>query len=162
MNAERPGPFPLGLVAFMATVAMLFTAFTASFLIRRTSPDWKPVMLPPLVFWNLLVLVAGSAALETARRNRSMLAATAAFGMAFLGLQFLAFRQLADAGVFLTSSPHASFLFMLAGVHAAHLVGGLVAVGFAFVKPSRVGACAVYWHFLGGVWIYAVALLSLG
>jgi cytochrome c oxidase subunit 3 len=156
---ERPHPW--GVMGLLATVVMLFTAFTASYLVRRTSADWSPVTLPASLWLNTFVLLASSAALEAARRGaRRWLGAAAALGALFLVMQTAAWRQLAQAGVFLSTSPHASFFYMLTAVHALHLAGGLVA--FALVRAGRVslGACAAYWHVLGGAWVWILVLLS--
>ena len=67
LGIRRPGPYPMGLMAILATVAMLFAAFTAALLVRRTGTDWTPVPLPLIVWWNTLALIASSAALEVAR-----------------------------------------------------------------------------------------------
>ena len=93
-----------------------------------------------------------------------------AFGLAFLGGQAEAWRQLRDAGVYLPTSPHGSFFFMLTGAHAVHVVAALAvlawgAAGAASVRDPRQWAarmtiCRTFWHYLGGVWLFLFALLS--
>ena len=143
---------------------MRITAFTASYLVRRTGADWKPIALPTLVWINTIVLLAGSVTMEFARRSRAQdrwtwLAATTFLGFLFLAGQVFAWIRLADAGVFLQSSPHASFFYMLTAVHGAHLLGGLAALAFALRRPDLAGKCALYWHFLGAVWVWLLVLL---
>lgn len=155
---------PIGLAAFLATVIMLFTAFTASMLIRRTSPDWQPIALPTLLWVNTAFLAAGSASIERARRSRApetWIVVTMFFGLLFLIGQIVAWADMAANGLLSRSNPHASFFCLLTTVHGLHFLGGLVALGWAWARPSRVGACAVYWHFMGGVWIYLLILLSV-
>lgn len=152
----------VGLFAFLATVAMLFTAFTAAYVIRRSGPDWAPIELPPLVWPNTALLLASSVTVEMARkRGRAWLAATGVLGIVFALGQIAVLLRLAAAGVFLASSPHASFVYVLAGVHGAHLAGGLGAIGRTWSRPHAVPLFATYWHFLGAIWLYILLLLHL-
>ena len=74
------------------------------------------------------------------------------------------------AGVYLPTSPHGSFFFMLTGAHAVHVVAALAvlawgAAGAASVRDPRQWAarmtiCRTFWHYLGGVWLFLFALLS--
>lgn len=169
----------MGLMAILATVTMLFAAFTAALLVRRTGTDWTPVPLPPIVWANTVVLIASSAAVELARaavrREVSRLPArwlaiASLLGVLFLAGQVVAWRMLAARGVFLPTNPHAAFFYMLSAVHGAHVLGGLAALTCTLRRTIR-GAytparytglthAAVFWHFVGGVWVYLLVLLS--
>ncbi len=175
----RPGPYPIGLAAVLATVSMLFVAFTTALLVRRTGSDWVPVELPAIVWLNTAVLIASSAAVELARaglrrddssRTTLWLAIAGALGLLFLLGQVLAWRTLALRGVFLPSNPHAAFFYVLTALHGAHLLGGLVALGVtlrratagAYASASHAGFthAVIYWHFMGGVWLFLLAVLT--
>jgi cytochrome c oxidase subunit 3 len=152
------------LAALLATVVMLFTAFAAAYLERSTAQKgWSRVPLPPLLWANTLVLALSSAALELGRRagRRALLGAAMALGLLFLGLQVVAWRELRAAGVFLPSSPHASFFYVLTGVHGLHLLAGLVALAAALRRPAILGLCAGFWHFLGLIWLYVLLILEV-
>jgi cytochrome c oxidase subunit 3 len=151
------------LVAFLATVVMLFAGFTSALLIRRTGSDWAPLDLPPLALANTLVLIVSSATLELARRARvpGWTTVTLFLGVAFLGGQIGLVRALADGGAFVASRPEGAFLFLLALVHGAHLLGGLVALGVVALRRQTPRLAAVYWHFLGLAWLYVLLLLDL-
>lgn len=162
MNGTVRSAKPLGLAAFLATVAMLFTAFTASILVRRTSPDWVRVDLPPIVWVNTAVLLLSSVIMELARRRGDVwLFAAQLLGGAFLVGQVIACTELSRAGLFLRTNPHASFFYVLTAVHGAHLLGGMVAIAWASLRPARLGSTAMYWHFVGALWVYVVVLLSV-
>ncbi|MBI3268126.1 MAG: bb3-type cytochrome oxidase subunit III [Planctomycetes bacterium] len=173
MNAalEAPRPIRVGFPAFLAVTTMLFTAFTASYLVRRAAEAWTPVALPWAAYANLALLAAASASLEGARRTGRMgrtpagrrgawLAGAAIAGTSFLASQLLVWRSLAAAGVFLATSPHGSFFYLLSAVHGAHLLGGLAALAWAAVRPAGLGACTAWWHFLFFVWVWVLVLLS--
>jgi cytochrome c oxidase subunit 3 len=152
--------------------------------------DWVPTSLPvSILLVNSLVLLVSSLTLEIARRravedvvlapiadipgirvsrNRSILWvwATVGLGLAFLGGQILAWRQLRLSHVTNISS---SFFFILTGVHAVHLMGGILALLYAglsvwLLRPPEtrrivIDVTAWYWHFMGLLWIYVFALL---
>lgn len=162
--AELPDRrIPLGLLAFLATVTMLFAALTAAYLIRRTAADWRPVSLPRAAWGSAAFLVAGSVALEAARRTESRRWLLAAFGLGvlFAAGQLWTWKSLADSGVLLATTPHGSFFYVLSAVHGAHLLGGLAAILAAALRAAGLRACALYWHFMAGLWICVLAMLHV-
>ena len=60
----------LGLWLFLATVTMLFAAFTSAYLVRSAAPDWETTPLPAVLWINTIVLIASSISLERARSRR--------------------------------------------------------------------------------------------
>lgn len=160
VTASRRESWPVGLAAVLATAAMLFTAFTASVLVRRTAPDWTRISMPPPLWASTAILLTSSVVLEGARRKRpGALPVTFLLAGTFLSTQIMAWRSLADSGVFLAGSPHASFLYVLTAVHGLHLLGGIGALIYATVRVSALPACIVYWHFVGALWIWILLLL---
>jgi len=151
------------LAALVATVVMLFTGFAAAYLERSTSgATWERIKLPPLVLVNTAILVASSLALEWARRHDGRGNKLGiALGFAFVIGQTAAFFQLRAAGVFVSSNAHASFFYLLTGLHAAHVVGGLIALLAAVRKPRLMQFARAFWHFMGGIWIYVLAVLTV-
>ena len=157
---------------------MLFAAFSSAFFVRRgLSNDWVDMPLPHILWVNTAVLMASSGALELARRalrsgrreafNRNWTGATL-LGVLFLGGQYLAWRQLNGAGIYLATNPSSSFFFLLTCVHAVHLAGGISALAYIDVQALRlqlgpgkrtaVDVSAYFWHFLDAVWLYLMAL----
>jgi cytochrome c oxidase subunit 3 len=170
-----------GVYVLLAAVTMIFAAFTSAMVVRRgLAGDWVSVRLPGVLWANTVVLLASSAALEAARRglrrgdrtafNRYWSGATA-LGFLFLGGQYLAWRQLAAAGVYLATNPASSFFYLLTAAHALHVLGGLAALGYIEVKALRLqmgpgkrtaaDVSALYWHFLDGLWIYLLLLFRI-
>jgi cytochrome c oxidase subunit 3 len=167
-----------GLLVLLAASVMLFAAFTSAFFVRRgLSNDWVDTPLPPILWINTGVLVASSIALELARSalraghrvafNRYWTGATI-LGALFLGGQYMAWRQLNDAGFYLATNPSSSFFFVLTCTHAVHLLGGISALGYIDVqalllrlgpgKRTAVDVSAYFWHFLDAIWIFLMAL----
>jgi cytochrome c oxidase subunit 3 len=171
-------PATAALWAILATVIMLFAGFSSAYLIRRTSPDWVPVYAPPILWFNTAILLLSSLALEIAKTSRKFgrqnafrgwFLGAVGLGVVFLGGQWTAWKELAAQGIFLPTSPHSSFFYMLSGVHAFHVIAGLLAL--VYLLPRRwsiagsplaadpVSLCATYWHFVTGIWVYLYLLL---
>ncbi len=179
-------PAQLALWFFLATVVMLFAAFSSAYLIRRAAADWLPVALPGILWATTAVLALSSVTLELGRRASAhraavrWVAATALFGTVFVAGQLYAWRQLAASGVYLPTNPHSAFFYILTGLHALHLAGGVFFVAWVALELTRhdddgapatrygdrrrryVGLCATYWHFLGALWVYLFAVLAVG
>ena len=100
------------------------------------------------------------------------LAAALLLGVGFLGGQVAALRQMVSAVVYLPTSPHSSFFYMLTGAHAVHVVAALavlawggVATMFGPLDPrtwaARMSLCRTFWHYLGAVWLFLFVLVTL-
>jgi len=160
---------------------MIFAAFTSAFWVRRgLSNDWAPTTLPPVLWANTVVLLVSSVTLEIARRslkagrrsefNRYWTIGTG-LGILFLLGQALAWRQLSDTGVFIASNPSSSFFYVLTAAHALHVLGGISALAYVNVKAlmlqlgpgkrTAVDVSALFWHFLDGLWVYLMILLTV-
>jgi cytochrome c oxidase subunit 3 len=155
------------LFLLIAGGAMLFTTFTASYLVRRESPDWVRVPLPPIAWAGVAVIALSSVTMELARRERRTAApwvwGTIALGAVFAAGQVLAWRELRAAGVYAATSPHAAFFYMLTAVHAAHLAAGLGVLAASLRRAGRasLGACAAWWHFVGAAWVWVAFVLTV-
>jgi len=163
---------------FLAVVTSLFALFISAYAMRMRLGDWVPLPEPGLLWWNTAVLVATSVAMQwtavaAAREDadgvRSGLLAGGVLTIAFLLGQLVAWRQLYDAGYFLTTNPAYAFFYLLTALHGLHVLGGLVAwartsarmrrgVAVAEIRLS-VELCTVYWHYLLLVWLVLFTLL---
>jgi cytochrome c oxidase subunit 3 len=170
-------PARFGLWLFLGTITMLFVGFTSAYVVRRSSGGWLRIAPPALLWLNTAALLASSAMVEQARRRlrgwdlpgaRLGLGLAGALGLLFVAGQLGAWRSLARQGVFLATSPHSSFFYLLTGLHAVHVLGGLVWFTVVFARLWRLtltpgedglGLFATYWHFLGALWVYLFLLL---
>lgn len=68
---------------------------------------------------------------------------------------------------FMSGNPALAFFYLITGLHALHMLGGLVAWGRTELKLARGDAsatraltfCAIYWHVLLLVWVAMFALM---
>ena len=100
-------------------------------------------------------------------------------GLLFGALQFAGFYQLFHqlqliringqvlnqaTPIRVNGNPSESFLYIITGLHLAHLLGGLIAILFVFFRAFRKNVkiysatgleiVASYWHFMDALWIY--------
>ena len=170
-----------GVSVALAAILMFFMALASSYIVRKgTGTDWQPIEMPRILWLNTAVLVASSITVEVARRKlaqtgvsefRNWWAITTALGTLFLGGQFVAWRVLADQGLFLATNPSSSFFYVLTASHGAHLLIGLFALLYVAIRAGRpvwrrraiaAEGVAIYWHFLDGLWVFLLLLLNIG
>lgn len=180
--AIPPSAYFTGMWLALAAILMFFAALTSSFVVRRgLGGDWAGFALPRILWLTTAVLLTSSFTLERARRElasgmaeafRSWWHLTMGLGLAFLAGQFVAWRQLAAAGVYLASNPSSSFFYVLTGAHGIHLLGGLTALFWVGLRrwpeearasrQTAVHVTSIYWHFMDGLWVFLFLLLLLG
>jgi cytochrome c oxidase subunit III len=162
-----PGLYRVGLLTACISISAFFIALVIAYYWRKhTPPFWDPVPIPKTLWLSTILILISSATFETARRlfrrgNWRMashfLLATASLGTAFLASQLTAWRSLVLHGAFLAKNPHSSFFFLFTGLHAAHLIGGLVVLFVVVLGKSKrrelVDVSVNYWHFLGVLWL---------
>lgn len=171
--------YKLGVWVGVGGIVMFFAALTSAMVVRSgLSNDWQSFGVPRVLFLSTAILLISSFTLEGARRRmaaadwsgvRAWVNATAALGLVFLGCQLLGWRALSDRGIFLASNPANSFYYLLTAGHGLHLLGGVLALGYVWLRvraplrwPTRepvIEAVALYWHFMDVLWIYILGLL---
>lgn len=173
----------IGMVIFIAAWAMMFACFFFAYgALRLGAKDWPPLgqaALPlGLPGLNTAVLVLSSLTLELGlactRRGRvsalgPAILATALLGALFLAIQYAVAAEVFSAGLTPESGPYAAVFYGLAGVHAAHVLVGILALLWlairafqgAFNTPQHlpVRLWSVYWHFVGVIWVLMFVLV---
>jgi cytochrome c oxidase subunit 3 len=177
-------PTRTGIWVALSAIAMMFAALTSALYVREGSAtDWHHIVLPPILYFNTLALIASSITLELARRSvgaymrgqqrsRSgptlLLNLTMLLGLVFVVGQYIAWLQLRSQGLYLPTNPNSSFFYVFTGVHLVHVVGGLGGLSrvmFKFrskihpLRRSTMDATSYYWHFMGLLWIYLLGVL---
>lgn len=178
--------YRIGMLVSLASVVMLFTSLSSAYIVRSgLMQDWFPLAVPRVMFGSTALILLGSVSIEIARRKLKQslsdsysryLLLTSFLGVGFLVSQLIAWRQLAQQGIYISSHPHSSFFYLLTGAHAVHVAGGLLALGFLWLRSRRpqfhssvwtakrqavADAVSIYWHFMGALWIYLFLLLFL-
>ena len=164
---------------FLATVVMLFASLTSAYIVRRADGNWRSFDLPSMFLVTSILIVmssisiqlgTGAAKQKNAARLSMWLVITGILGALFLVGQYIGWSQLVESRVFFSfSNPSESFVYVLTGLHGAHLISALIFLLFVIVAARKahsgkinvpqVEMCATYWHFLGGLWLYLYGFL---
>ncbi len=184
---------------FVILVALFYARQAGTYMDPRTLRqigDWHPILLPPILFLNTAVMVLSSLSMEFARRHifheidvleewlglgqpayhraRPWLVATLGLGLLFIAGQVVAWKQLTAQGFAFNhfSTPASYFFYVITGLHAAHLVFGVLALAFCVAGLGRlkrvearqiaVDATAWFWHAMGLAWVVLFAVLVYG
>jgi cytochrome c oxidase subunit 3 len=158
----------LGLSMFFATLLMGYAIF-------RTSADsWPPqgmvklsLLLPSLS--TLVIFISGLTCYQTIvniKQNNLKMAnknlnRTILLGIGFMVLQGFLWANMKSSGVFVYSGIFASVLYGFTWIHAAHVVAGLIALGYLKwnLKPGtqnllmKAVNVEKFWYFLELIWI---------
>jgi cytochrome c oxidase subunit 3 len=162
-----PGLYRVGLLTACISISAFFIALVIAYYWRKmTPPFWDPVPIPKSLRVSTILIMMSSVTFEISRRlfrrgkwrmASHFFLATASLGAAFLASQLSAWRSLVMHGAFLARNPHSSFFYLFTGLHAAHLIGGLVLLFVVVLGKSKrrelVDVATNYWHFLGVLWI---------
>ena len=181
-RAAKTSEFMLTLA--LAAITMLFVGLTFAYTFgRKLSENWESFSLPKLFWLSTILLLGCSYGLQRARDAfnkdeahllRRNLWMVMGLGVAFVVSQIVAWRQLAASGVGLISSPASGYLYVISWLHAAHVVVGLVVLGWTLrntmrhtrepvhallyfsdpVPKHRLQLVSTYWHVVDGLWVY--------
>jgi cytochrome c oxidase subunit 3 len=165
-----------------ASISMMFAAFTSAYVVRQAAGNWLEFELPNIFWINTLVILLSSLTIQFSYRNfvagnvlayRLLLVVTGILGILFLIMQYQGWLALEAIGIDLKGNPSGSFVYVISGVHAAHILGGLaaiiVALIHAFALPYKMTAARklrfeltlTYWHFVDFLWIYLILFFTL-
>jgi cytochrome c oxidase subunit 3 len=173
-----------GIWIALFAITMSFAAFTSALFIRQASTDWTHIAAPRVLFASTAVLLVSSFMMEASRRELDgkpgskvheqgrglgFVAATVLLGLTFVAGQYLAWRNLAAQGLYLATNPNSSFFYLLTGVHALHVLGGIAALLYLFiqlavqkfVRRNLLRGVVVYWHFMAALWIYLLVVICV-
>ena len=174
------------LTAFMLIIVMMtFGGLVSAYVVIATNgaAEWRPFDLPIQVWISTVLILASSVTYHFGWRKldggdreaaKKWFVATTVLGAAFISSQLVVWLELRSRGFYLQGNPYAGFFYILTGVHAVHVVGGIVALSSVLLSlwyPTRDENAVLrrrsiaevvgwYWHFMDGVWIILFLLLG--
>ncbi|MCB0589056.1 MAG: cytochrome c oxidase subunit 3 [Phaeodactylibacter sp.] len=183
-------PYNVLLTLILFGVTALFLAFSFAFIYTRVQNELPPIRLPDIFIFNTLILLGSSAAMVWARRSykadktrhyQTALLLTIGLSLLFMAMQFIGWKQLFANQIFIHTDNSAGYLYVISGLHFAHVIAGLpflgtflwtarkrmkepVSVLVYFSDPEKrlkLRLLTIYWHFLDGLWIYLVLFFYL-
>ncbi len=166
----------------IASIVMIFASLTSAYVVRRSAGNWFEFKLPDIFFVNTAVIVLSSITLQFSynyfkkgqeKGYKILLLTTFVLGLAFVILQYQGWQALNAIGATFTINPSSSFVYVISGLHAAHVLGGIsaliVAMVHAYLLPFRptkrrrlrFELIVQYWHFVDILWVYLIAFFML-
>ncbi len=162
----------------MVSMVMMFAGLTSGYIVRQAEANWLVFELPSIFYLSTVFIVISSFTMHwsflAVKKNnlsslRTGLIITLGLGLGFTFTQFTAWSQLVQMDIFFTGNPSGSFLYVITGLHLAHLAGGII---YLLVVTARslqgkynsenylpIELCTIYWHFLDGLWLYLFVFL---
>ena len=172
-------PEKVALIVFLAVATIVFSLFSVSYRIRMELPDWTPLAEPALLWFNTGLLILSSVLFQWARnisKSESLKNIKTAFigggvlALLFIVGQMITWSGLQASGFYVAANPANSFFYLMTGLHAVHLLGGLWVWSKSSIRlmsgakiediRQSIELCTLYWHFLLIVWLVVFAILS--
>lgn len=170
---NRIHPHKFTLWVGIGSIVMMFAGLTSAYIVKSGQPGWNEVQTPKIFIFSTLVLLLSSGTLQLAihsfrqremARFRGLLLTTLLLGIAFVVMQWIGFEWLWKNGVHWDGAGQGQFLYIIFGLHAVHVAGGIVALLIMTLK-QYFGATKIYtvtpfevmgtyWHFVDLLWIY--------
>lgn len=167
----------------MVSIVMLFAGLTSAVIVRKGDGNWTSFELPDIFLVSTITLAISSISIILAqigaRKNiqglvKAGLSTTLALGLAFIYMQIEGYDQLVAMEIFFTGAEQTasgSFLYIISGLHIAHLLGGIIALIITTIngflgkyKPKNLlglQLCSIYWHFMDAMWIYLYIFFTI-
>jgi len=159
----------------IASILMMFAGLTSAFIVKSNLVGWREIVVPNVFWVSTVAIVASSLTLQLAisafkQRKASiyrlLVALTFVLGMVFVALQLVGFAELWNNQniKFTGVSGAGQFLYVIFGLHALHVLGGIVVLIVMLLKAYfgkikvysavPIELAAIYWHFVDILWIY--------
>jgi cytochrome c oxidase subunit 3 len=154
---------------------MMFAGLTSAFIVKSNMAGWQRVDVPQIFWVSTAVILVSSLTVQLALRSfkqremkqyRLMTAVTFLLGMVFVVLQWFGFSDIWNQQhvTFKGVAGQGQFIYVIFGLHALHVIGGVIALLVLFIKAFfgkikiyssvPVEVAATYWHFVDLLWIY--------
>ena len=177
---ERIHPHKFTLWVGIASILMMFAGLTSAYIVKKNQANWLSFDLPSVLWYSTAVILISSVTMWLAQKNfrarnmaayRRLITATFLLGLLFVVLQTVGFKVLHDNGFTLQKNVSVSFLYVIVGLHALHVLGGVIALLVIFLKAFSkrvriyntvpIEVMSTYWHFVDVLWIYLLVFLLL-
>ncbi len=177
---NRIHPQVFGLYVSFASIMMMFVALTSGYVVRHAQGDWLEFVLPNYFYWSTAILLLSSVTLHLSyhyflknveQSYKLLLVISFILATGFVVLQFQGWFALFANGVDLKANVSGSFFYLITGLHALHILGGMAAITVALIhaytlpfvvtakRRTRFKLVVHYWHFVDLLWIYLLVFL---
>lgn len=176
----------------LVSICMAFGGLTSAYIVRKGAGNWVDFSMPVAFYTSTIVILISSATMHVAhisnKKGHTIMAVFGLFVTVILGLLFAYFQlqgwqDLTNSGIYLDGNPSGSFFYVITGMHAVHLLGGVLFLFVAFLKSVwlflfkkqkstlvnekttalkiRTDLLSIYWHFMDILWVYLFIFLFI-
>jgi cytochrome c oxidase subunit 3 len=174
----------------IVSICMAFGGLTSAYIVRKGAGNWVDFSMPTAFYTSTIILLISSATMHVAHISNKKgyakmtiftLLVTIALGLMFAFFQYQGWQELTNTGIYLDGNPSGSFFYVITGMHAVHLLGGVLFLIFAFLNSIwifaikkqettigenkalkvRTDLLSMYWHFMDILWIYLFIFLFI-
>ena len=157
----------------IGSIIMMFAGLTSAYIVKRDQPGWTSFDMPKSFWYSTVSILISSLTMQISlkafkqrqmQQYRVFISGTVFLGILFIVLQWISFHQLWNSGITLKGSGAGQFLYVIAGLHALHVLGGIIALLVTFFKAYAskrrsynsvpLEVVTTYWHFVDILWIY--------
>ena len=179
-QSKKIHPHKFTLWVAIGSILMMFAGLTSAFIVKSNQTNWIAVGIPRVFWLSTAVIVISSLTIQMALRSfkqremghyRLLIGVTLLLGTAFVILQWLGFRDLWAQQITFKGAGAGQFLYVIFGLHAIHVIGGVIALLVMFIKAFTgkiklyssvpVEVAAAYWHFVDLLWIYLLVFFLI-
>lgn len=166
-------PHKFTLWVALGSIIMMFAGLTSAYIVKKSQPEWVAVEMPLAFYYSTAVILLSSLTIQVALKSfkernmklyRRMISLTTVLGGLFIALQLVGFSEMWSGGIDFRGSGAGQFLYIIFGLHAVHVLGGVIALAVMFLKafssrvrnynPVSIELASTYWHFVDLLWIY--------
>ena len=170
-NKIHPHKFTMWVA--IGSMLMLFAGLTSAYIVKSSQDNWIGVETPNQFWYSTVVMVLSSLTMQMAFRSfkqremgkyRRLITITMVLGILFVILQWSGFKWMWNHDVRFEGAGAGQFLYVIAGLHALHVIGGIVALVVIVAKAIfgriknyssvPVDIIKTYWHFVDLLWLY--------
>ncbi len=164
----------------LGVMTMFFAAFTSAYIVRMAEGHWETFALPQIYLYSTITILISSLTLWQAHRlikhdevekSRVWLLLTFLLGAAFLIMQWMGFVDMVSRGIYFVGHVAGSYVYVLAAMHALHVILGLGFIAYVLIASFRykvnarrdvaIYVTSVLWHFLAALWLYLYLFMRL-
>jgi cytochrome c oxidase subunit 3 len=165
----------------IGSIIMMFAGLTSAYIVKGSLPGFSAVQMPQIFYYSTAVMLISSVTMQWALKSfkergmqqyRRLITVTVILGIGFIAMQIIGFSQLWNNGTKLQGSTGAGqFLYVIFGLHAVHVLGGVIALLVIFIKAFSarirnynavpVEVMSTYWHFVDLLWVYLFVFFLL-
>jgi cytochrome c oxidase subunit III len=165
----------------IGSMVMLFAGITSGYIVSKSASTWLYFDLPAPFWFSTGIILLSSLTMKLAMSavksgnysgTSNYILITLLLGLVFAVLQFWGWSDMISQKIFFagkSSNSAGSYMYVITGLHLAHLLGGLIALlvsynkslslKYTVEKHAGLTLTSTYWHFLDILWVYLFLFL---